>query len=67
MEGWANPDLWLFLVSVAPAMAEYSPPDSEVGILITGILHGAGFFGATSYVNFERSSSVETPLASSYL
>jgi threonine/homoserine/homoserine lactone efflux protein len=64
MEGWANPDLWLFLVSVAPAMAEYSPPDNEVGMLITGILHGARFFGATSGANFARSSSVETPLAS---
>lgn len=51
-------------VSVAPANGEYSPPEREVGMLMTGMVHGLGFRGLLSTVSLERSSIVKASFAS---
>lgn len=56
--------LWLVRVSVPPAKEEYSPPEREVGMLITGMQQGLGDLGLDSAVRFERSVSVWTLFAS---
>lgn len=48
---------------MAPANGEYSPPEREVGILITGRVGGFKFGVLTSVGSFARSSRVETLFA----
>jgi hypothetical protein len=54
---------------VAPADGEYSPPESEVGMLIMGILEGLGFGGLEALPADRDSSSsgVETEFATAYV
>ena len=51
---------------MAPAKGEYSPPEREVGMLMTGMLQGFGLWGLVSTVSLERSSRLLTSFAKAY-
>lgn len=59
--------MWWFRRSVAPAKGLYSPPEREVGMLITGSIGGFKLGVLTSVGNFARSSRVETLFANAYI
>lgn len=64
--GWEKAALWLFRKSVAPAKGEYSPPEREVGMLITGSVGGFKLGVWTSVVSFARSSRIVALFAIAY-
>ena len=51
-------------MSVAPAKGEYSPPDREVGMLITGMEQGLGL---TSRSSFSSPLRFDTSFARAYI
>ena len=63
IDGCENISLWDVRLSVAPAKGEYSPPDREVGMLMTGIIHGFRFGVLAVRHNLARPSNVETLFA----
>lgn len=55
MLGCKKPILCFVRVSVAPARAEYSPPEREVGMFMMGIVHAFALAGLESMVKLEIS------------